>query len=275
MTDRSKAFEIVGSSSRWLLNRTFLVKFSIKKLTRSDSRKRNWVLSRTACLGNDIFAASTLAATKPRVNLQKLRIDQLEALIDGEQPRPITFKLNRILNHKYVFPLILQQTKNSWLQAEAPFCIILDSFSDLTDQEFYHPDGTRFFAAYSDVSIAESKNAGFASLGLLDLDDYEMRLKNVITKLRQHYKQTIPVVYIHFPSQLESRENFINRAKVLVTGALRVESELENFFPIEADPALVRRADDGLDAFPYHYHPDVTNDLLRKLERLLKNELRK
>ena len=209
------------------------------------------------------------------MNLQKLRIDQFEALVDGEKPKPLGFKLNQLLARKDVFPLLLQQTRTSWLRAEVPFCIIFDSFSDLTDQEFYGAGGIRFFAAYSDVSISDCNEAGISNCGLLDLENYELALKRVVTKLRQHYKATVPVVYIHFPSQLESRSQFIERAKLLADVTERLEGDLENFFSIEADPNLVRRADDARDVFPYHYHPDVARDLMNKLELMLGSDQHK
>lgn len=269
MTNTYRLRRVLGAARSFALNSLVFARFNARETLNLDIPRGPWVLSRTACLGNDVFSQVASFRKTNRINLQKLRIDQFGKVLDGNLPKKLAFGTLRFLARKDVFPLLLQQTRTSWLKSKAPIFLMMDSFSDLTDQEFSRSDGASFFAAYSDVEIDSSARMGFECKGLLDLADYEVRLKGVIGKIRTHYSTSIPVVYIHFPHQLETRTQFINRAKTLIEATRKLERELSNFFVVEADYSLVRREPGASDNFPYHYHPEVTEDLARQVESLL------
>lgn len=269
MTKRFRLRNLLGAARSVAINSLVLARFRASATFNLDVPKGSWVLTRTACLGNDVFSSVRFLASTNRINLQKLRIDQFETVLDGNLPKKLPLSTQRFLARKDVFPLLLQQTRTSWLKSKPPKFLIIDSFSDLTDQEFSRSDGSRFFAAYSDVAIDSSARAGFECRGLLDLADYEAKLKSAIDKVRAHYSTSIPVVYIHFPHELETRQQFIKRAKALIEVTRKLERELTNFFVVEADHSIVRRDPGAADNFPYHYHPDVTKDLTRQVEGFL------
>jgi hypothetical protein len=273
LTGKFSLRQLFGAVRSVAINSIVFARFKASETWNLDIPKGSWVLSRTACLGNDVFSSAPSLGATNRINLQKLRIDQFETVLNGNLPKKLPFGAQRFLARKDVFPLLLQQTRTSWLKSKAPMALLMDSFSDLTDQEFSRPDGTRFFAAYSDVAINHSAREGFECKGLLDLADYEAKLKAAIGEIRAYYSTSIPVVYIHFPHQLETRQQFIKRAKVLIEVTRKLERELSNFFVVEADSSIVRRDPAASDNFPYHYHPNVTQDLTRKVEVLLASGL--
>ena len=128
-------------------------------------RKDRWVLSRTACLGNDVY--DMLDLNTKRINLQKTRI---EALTRNKSSRwLIPREIKKVIVNPSIQKLVYEQGDKRWRKLHAPEFILMDTFSELTDQEFgVAKTSYRFYCNYGDLLEIERESGSIINLGLID-----------------------------------------------------------------------------------------------------------
>ena len=211
---------------------------------------------RYACLGASVLEA--LGRKYKMHNLQKGRIDYLAQTMQMSAAVCRPEKVVPHLTRDYIAPTIEQQL--SLCPTFRPQLVYMDSFSELSDQRFRHrKDGWTFCSNYLDLRHDDEFANTFESLGLLDLTDLHERYTRLIQIVRQRWGD-IPIVYLHFPSDLETRDKFVSRAaeiRRIVEACAQVTPRLYSF---SVSPSIVRPPDTvepGMEDFPYHYSQET------------------
>jgi hypothetical protein len=215
--------------------------------------RRPRVLGRFACLGDELV--SRLKPIQGASNHQKSRVDYL---IHSAENRRIVCKPDRVIPHldkKYVQGTIEQQAHNFLAYAKPDF-IMLDSFSELSDQLFEHKtEGWQFCANYTDINHSPEFEAEFDKHGLMPVEEIEKYYRVWFDRLRRNYGM-VPIIFIHFPTLLDNREKFKQRGQAILEIMGRVEKEYENIFSVYIEDEYVdwpRNESNELKGFPYHY----------------------
>ncbi len=220
---------------------------------------KNVFPARVACLGKDVFQNSAL------LNKQKLRLDvYLRQLKSGRAP--IYNKISPYILRHDILPLIVQQCVEPWsikLIKRSRFFVI-DSYSELTDQEFRHrQDGWSFCANYSDINYDTDFNTHYECLGLLPNDRIQGNYAEFFKWLRS-INPKISIVFINFPTNLDSREKFRERGEIIYHA---IESlKLENIYNLKVNESLV--TSDASDKFPYHFSSFTKNEFIALLDQI-------
>jgi hypothetical protein len=250
--------------SHLLKNYHLLWRAHLALLQTSSLLGKNVVPARVACLGKDVFQNSTL------INKQKLRLDIFLEQLTSDRA-PIYKKISPYILRQDILPLIVQQCIRPWsirLLRKSQFFVI-DSYSELTDQEFRHrQDGWSFCANYSDINHDGDFDAHFESLGLLP-NERILEIYAKFFKWLRSINPKITIVFIHFPTNLDSREKFRERGEVIHHS---IESlQLENIYNLKVSESVVRP--NASDNFPYHFSNFTKNefvDLLNQIPNLMK-----
>jgi len=215
--------------------------------------------SRVACLGKDVFQNCTL------INKQKLRLDVFLNQLESKN-LPSYQKINPYVLREDILPLMVQQCVDPWslhLIKSSKFFVI-DSYSELTDQEFRHRNGGWSFCAnFSDINHRTDFDTHFESLGLLPLDRIEGTYKQFFNWLRL-INPKITIIFIHFPTTLDQREKFRERGEIIHLSIKKLG--LENFYNIRIDENLVHS--NQCDDFPYHFSEFTKSQFIDLLEKI-------
>lgn len=222
-------------------------------------RRRNYrfksprVLGRFACLGEDIV--TRLGLIRGTANHQKERVDYLLASADD---RTIVCRPEYVVPHLakiYIQGTITQQ-KFNFFDYTQPDIIVLDSYSELTDQLFIHKSrGWQFCANYTDLDYRAAFDAEFHKSGLMPTEDIERNYRIWFDRLRAKYGAA-PIIFIHFPTTLDKREKFKLRGQTILEIMGRLEKEYENLYSVNVADEFVdwsHNESDELRGFPYHY----------------------
>jgi hypothetical protein len=247
-----------------LVNKVYYVRqfaYLYKKLIFTS--RNEYILSRTACLGTDI-----LQILKPNYsiyNMQKNRIDLLNS--------QLTLKLTSIskLNFKHLHAIkeysiksmVLQQSNNKWMNGKKPQFIIMDSFSELTDQKFIYKNKNIFFCNYNDVSRDLMNIGTVKCIGLLDknliLNEYFNFFQNI-----DRIFPNIPIFFIIFPSKFETRQELIERASSISDAIEMCATKFPNLHVISVlETEIEDRPEDT--NYIYHYSEKVKESLANKI----------
>lgn len=226
-----------------------------------------WVFSRTACLGNDVYGL--LSLDLPRLNMQKGRADHLLSGVEGPPHPPIPMSYYRHLQRRDVWPLIVQQEYQWWAAHHPPRFILMDSYSELTDQFFADSSGgPGFFSNFGDVALDPGHNSDLSPRGLLDLDGVGQLYGHLFEVFHSTWPD-VPVLFVHYPTHRESRPKFLRRAELI---RLAIES-VSTRDPLLTSVNLATREgkSSGLscttDDFPYHYDADTYDEFAQILRR--------
>ncbi|MGJ0344502.1 hypothetical protein NG788_07710 [Aliarcobacter cryaerophilus] len=165
------------------------------------------VLGRTACLGNEII--KQMGWSKNYINHQKSRIDYLLELNQNRNIAPNPKEIINYLKHKFIIETIEHQ-RYDFFRYPKPDIIVMDSFSELTDQVFLNQtNNSRFLANYGDVNH-ELLPIDFKYLGFLEESRLFKVYDDFFEKIEQIYPN-VPLYFIHFSTKLDEREKFKNR----------------------------------------------------------------
>jgi hypothetical protein len=250
-------FDLIRSSR-------MVLSFNVKKI-KILLTNNPYILSRTACLGNDI-QASVFKAGIIKFNFQKSRVDHLVA--NTESKIPLLNALEQILR-KDLWPLIYFQSQSFFAFNKKPECIVLDSYSELTDQKFTTFEKNNFFFAnYSDVNLKLTNNK-FHSEGLIDLDGLNVFYRKLFERLTKQYGKETPIFFIHFQTELDPREKFKARSEYILKVIEQVVTEGKfNLYSISINNSDVSQADN--DDFYYHYSMPTYDVYINKFLNTLK-----
>lgn len=232
----------------------------------------NWILSRTACLGNDL---TQMAFPRlPVVNRQKLRVDGLRDLLSPvHQRRGVILKLLSLLENPIMWPLLEQQKRALGVRKiPPPSLILIDSYSELTDQKFVHRrTGEIFFMNYSDVSRQALEEQKVESLGLLEEMEITSLWRETIEAFSDLWGPT-PIVFILYPTFREHRELWLSRAEAIERSLRAMAQEFDNVSVVKLENCEDVSENSGSedsneteDSFPYHYPAWVYEVLANQL----------
>lgn len=233
---------------RPLIRRTYL---------RLVGRNQTVVLGRVACLGRDIFNISqtTKARTSFLVNQQKMRADIYLQILDGHIPRCQPRKIYGHMARLDVYPFIEQQYEHPWSFKRNIDYILIDSFSELTDQAFRHKkEGWIFLSHYTDIKHSQYFKRDFDCLGLLPLDNLQYVYERYFSYLTSHFKEK-KIIFLNFPSSLDYRQEFHLRAREIARIVDSLSLRYNCLHSLHIPAAHLAPASD--DAFPYHFSDET------------------
>lgn len=145
--------------------------------------RKPWVMRRTACLGNDVFDILE-SLPKRSLNIQKGRIDLLTKSFHERLGIMRLYASRKLIERSDIRSLVIRQSISQLKKLNPPQLLIIDSYSELTDQEFLLPNKAKFYCNYSDLFPGRDlivKSNGLLDLGSLD-DYYETFLLSVMEK---------------------------------------------------------------------------------------------
>lgn len=214
-------------------------------------RKREKIIGRVACLGSDLYALRYQRKYGFRlINQQKVRVDLwLEGLSGAERPKPELVKSH--MARSDVYPLIENQAVLPWL-AESKFeFLLMDSFSELTDQKFTHrQEGWSFCCHYSDLIHSADFERDFQSCGLLPIEDIEQAYTRFFDWFGRKYPNK-KVVFVHFPTTLDERILYKQRGAEIFRVMAKLQATKPFINNLSVDDKLVEWNEN--DRFPYHF----------------------
>lgn len=236
--------------------RTFLKIYRLKFLSNNVD-----IVCRTACMTND---ALKLLGIRPTLNIQKGRIDFLNKKREISTYRP---KIKSILfiDRNDIIPLILFQRTNFTQDISKAKFIIMDSYSELTDQLFIDKTDPKnvFLANYSDVKKKYRDN--LHCKGLINPTKLTEEYRKFFTYIRR-INPSIEIVFCFFPIELEKREVFINQNSYIK----KALQEIENEFTIKTIHIPKQKVSPHqFDELPYHYGNLVYEYLAAQLSQIL------
>lgn len=228
------------------------------------------VLGRTACLGNEII--KQMGWEKNYINHQKSRVDYLIELNKNNKIAPESKKILNYLINKYIIGTIESQ-RYDFFRYPKPDIIVMDSYSELTDQLFINKtDNSRFLANYSDVDHALLPD-NFNCLGLLENNKLFQVYDEFFKKVEQVYPNR-PLYFIHFSTALDKREKFKHRGGMIQKIINELSKKYKFIHSIEVDDKLVNKANsdnEEYNSLPYHYSNETYDVYIQRFREGLVN----
>lgn len=222
-------------------------------------------VGRYACLGTAVL--ETLGRKYKMHNMQKGRVDyQLQALKDTSL---ICHYLDVLphLAREYIAPIVKQQS--FFCPIFRPEVIIIDSFSELSDQLFRHKtEGWQFCCNYMDVVHGDEFVENFDRLGLVALEDLKDLYTSMLAEIEIRWPRC-PIIFLHFPDALEEREAFVERGREIRRVVEACATQHPTLYSFSVPSEIVKHpklVEPGLENFPYHYN-QATYDAFAELIR--------
>lgn len=247
-----------------ILNHLLITKrlFQINKYCNDD----DIIITRTACLGND---ALKLTGFKSKyIKHQKCRIDYLNEIIrDSSNEISFSSSLKKYLPRTDIYDLYLQQVfPYNFKNGRSPKCIILDSFSELTDQKFVSKSNSNqyFYLNFSDLS--NDFNFVFNCLGLLNSDEFEKHYFDFFSMVSYMWP-SVPIIFINFPKKLETREVFIVRHDLIKLAVQNTQTIFQSLKIINIPDEIVKPNPN--DNFPYHFSNETYEYVAAQIRGIL------
>ena len=229
-------------------------------------RQRRKILGRVACLGSDLYALRYQRKYGFRlINQQKVRVDLwLEWLSSKTIPRPEMIK--GYMSRQDVYPLIENQASLPWLVENEFEFMLMDSFSELTDQKFTHrKDGWSFCCHYSDLDHTADFDKEFKSQGLLPIEEIE----STYTRFFEWFEKEHPgkqVIFVHFPTTLDERALYKERSAEILRAMTKLQSIKPFIHNISIDDKSVEWNEN--DRFPYHFSKSTNLAFVDRWDKL-------
>mgnify|MGYP006441516425 CR=1 FL=1 len=237
----------------------------MRKLLRTNDP---WVFSRTACLGNDLYRL--LSLPMPRLNIQKGRADELIRRHDADDRSWISARYFTCLARPDIWPLVLEQELRWWMPRRPPEIVLMDSYSELTDQLFRDREESNSFCAnFNDLKRSQTL---LRNHGLLNIDVLPDLYTQFFSMVHERWPHT-PIVFIHFPTHREVRPKFLERADAIRDAVERIAMGDSRLISLKMEDGQGVRHSSGNsdtdDPFPYHYDSGVYTYLLELLRKTL------
>jgi hypothetical protein len=217
--------------------------------------KGEWIFARIACLGKDVL--KILPNDMQTLNVQKGRIDYLIDIIDKPKQKTRTLRVQKYFERQDIIPLMAELETWQWRILKPPKVVLMDSFSELSDQLFFHRrDKWRFCCHYSDINHTNEFENKFACEGLLQIDKIEEYYTKFFSHVRRLYDM-VPIIYLCFPVKLDSRDKFKMQHQAIINSIRNVSKHFQPFYVICVDDEIVDWPEEkvpGLERFPYHFN---------------------
>jgi hypothetical protein len=226
------------------------------------------IITRTACLGNDALKLIDLKCKF--IKHQKCRIDYLNEII-RESNRAISFSsiLKRFVPRTDIYDLYLQQVfPYNFEKGKSPKCIILDSFSELTDQKFISKSNSKEYFYLNFTDLSKDFDTFFDCLGLLSTKEFEKQYFDFFSMVSIKWP-SLPIVFINFPKKLENREVFIERHDLINRAVNKLVSSFPNLKIINIPDEVVKPNPN--DNFPYHYSHETYEYVANQIKGIIIN----
>ncbi len=231
----------------------YILKIISRRLKKLKNKKyfKNKILTRNSCLGRDISRLKFKEfRNSPTLNIQKGRVDMLIKWMNGETT-PISKAVKNHLSRKDIYQHIKQQEKAIWKDVNNIEFLVMDSFSELTDQKFTHKkEGWSFLAHYSDINQTNNFKNTFQCDGLLPIEDFEKSYISFFDWFKKQYSNK-NIYFIHFSTKFDTRNEFKKRASEILRILLKLEKKynfLKNIYIPDKDITQNKN-----EKFPYHY----------------------
>ncbi|MBY0245775.1 MAG: hypothetical protein K2Q03_10000 [Sphingobacteriaceae bacterium] len=228
------------------------------------------MLTRVACLGAEILKDYGFE-TRAYVNHQKSRIDFLLSFKDKKMYPEKSIVVNDYLFHKHVLSCIDDQ-KYDFFNYTKPDLIVIDSYSELTDQLFVHKKSKKVFLAnYTDMLHDDNFKSNYHCMGLINLEDLFKLYRDFFDNIALKY-QGVPVVFIHFSTALDDRLKFKERDEKIRSIINELKNRYDFLYAIELENKLVLKSDNINDPqkdFPYHYSSKTYEEFQYKFKEIL------
>ena len=227
-------------------------------------------MSRTACLGNEIIDR-LYGKEIVNINFPKNRIDLLS--IKTIQKIKLLSLYKMFTRYDILSNSIYMQNQLFYDKTIQPKAIFFDSFSELTDQRFTHKkQGFSFYCNFSDLnSDVDSFKNNIISEGLLEIRELENHYRTVFEKCIYTWGE-IPIIFIHFPTKLDIREQFQKRGAEIKNIIEKLTLEYKNLHSVTIDESYVDFAEKGNEEYrklPYHYNNATYEKFTRKIKELV------
>lgn len=228
--------------------------------------KRQKILGRVACLGSDLYSLRFQRKLGFRlVNQQKVRVDLWLEWLEGNG-RPRAELVKNLMSRPDVYPLIENQVALPWLAENDFEFLLMDSFSELTDQKFTHKkEGWSFCCHYSDINHNPEFDLDFECVGLLPIEEIEA----TYTRFFEWFESRHPhkkVVFVLFPTELDDRLLYKERGAEILRVMTKLQQEKRFIQNLIIDDSLVDWNEN--DRFPYHFAKATNLAFIEAWDRL-------
>jgi len=235
-------------------------------------RNGRWILSRSACLGNDslelILPINRLLI--PRINLQKNRVDHLNFQLNGG--KTLGARDGEILE-KGIFKIVKKQREIGLFKYAKPLFVFIDTYSELTDQKFMTSDGRIFFANYTDVNQEMINTTQISCKGRIPHGEIFDNYMNLCNKLRIRWPD-VKIIFLTYPKFYESRSVYLDQS-LAIEKALDVLATSLHDIKIINVPLVIVEKEMNKDNFPYHFgnlaKEFIANEIIKYVGKTLKN----
>ena len=218
----------------------------------------DWIYGRHACLGYDVLQALKLQTKL--INFQKARVDSFIESNCVFYNDELLLEVKRCMPRDDVFGLIVQQQHIFKAPKHPPRFILMDSYSELTDQMYrYKKNGWKFFCNSNDLEPSDNFRLNFQSCGLLPNNKIRSAYEKYFDYLQMRYPNT-PIIFLHIPKMLEARDYYLERNDVIREAISSLANDYEFLYPISIDENVVNWRIDGHgapDYYPYHYNRET------------------
>jgi hypothetical protein len=213
-------------------------------------------LGRYACLGAAVL--EQLGRKYKFHNIQKGRVDYLLNVRDNPSITCVPEKAVPYLARDYIASTIQQQAVI--FPDNEPELVLVDSFSELTDQLFRHKaEGWQFCCNYQDLTHDDGFTDAFENLGLMSIEEFKEAYMRMLQAINARWIG-IPIIYLHFPDALEHREKFVRRARDIKRVVEECAAAVPNLFSFSVPSEIVKRpvvVEPRMENFPYHYNQET------------------
>lgn len=242
----------------WFLLIKFLAKKILKRLLVKD-----WVMARVACMGKDAYFLTELPYQL--VNIQKGRIDGiLNYFNTGFHLKAIKYIIRDDIKE-----LIFEQSLKYSFKRRKPKFILIDSYSELTDQKFRTTKNKVFYSNYNDINHDSEFSKHYECYGLLDIKTAQLEYIRFIEHYSKKYSN-LPIIYLNFPTSLDTREKFKKRGDELLRISLNLSHIFKNFHALCVPKEIVKHNEN--DTYPYHYNSEVYSWLAKEIKNIYDKE---
>lgn len=213
-------------------------------------RTERWVLSRTACLGNDsLELVQPIKQLKiPRSNLQKNRVDHLNFQLKGGIAK--TARSEEIVGEA-IFKMVQKQGRIPNFKYARPLFILIDTFSELTDQKFTTHDGRVFYANYTDVNPRFIQNGEILASGRIASSEILGNYTEMCRRLDTIWPD-VTIIFLAYPTYYESRSDLLAQSAAIRSAIYSVAEDRLKTKIIEVPVETVKQ-DIKTDDYPYHF----------------------
>lgn len=227
--------------------------------------RKKIILTRTACLGND--SLKLLDINFKIIPHQKCRIDLLNILLNKKYNIKFNFDVTYFISRSDIYELYIQQCISNWNLKTAPLALVMDSYSELTDQKFTFKadESSFFFANFNDLNKRFIPK--LISNGLLNEFQISNEYSKFFSLFRERYPNC-PIIFINFPKKLETRAKFITRHDMISSIINEISLSVTHFYVINIPDYLVLKHPN--DDFPYHYSSESYVFVSENIKQILK-----